>query len=179
MNLATIHYLNVFLGFSAILLQIISVALLLILFLGKGKNTFLSFIQKHFLAIGLFISLSAVFFSLIYSEVIGFAPCQLCWLQRIFLFPQVFLLGVAFWTKDKKVIKYSLPLLCVGFFIAVYHSFIYYFAATSNFCGVNSISCVQRVVDEFGGYISIPTLSLTSFFALLVLVLVAHFHNKD
>jgi disulfide bond formation protein DsbB len=33
--------------------------------------------------------------SLIYSGVIGYAPCDLCWYQRIFSYPSVFMLGMA------------------------------------------------------------------------------------
>ncbi len=180
MNLNTIHYLNIFLGTGAIILQIFAVVVLLALFFGPKKSAFLDFIEKHFLIIAFLVSLFATLFSLVYSEIIGFAPCQLCWWQRVFMFPQVFLFGIALWNKEKKVIKYSIPLLCVGFVVAVYQNFIYYFGTTSNVsCGSSGVSCFEHLVSEFGGYISIPMLALTSFFALLVLALVAHFYKKE
>ena len=71
-----------------------------------------------------------------------------------------------------------MPLLAVGFIISVYQNFVYYFGNSSAVCDTSGISCFQHLVSEFGGYISIPMLSLTSFFALFSLVLVAHFHKK-
>ena len=55
----------------------------------------------------------------------------------------------------------------------------YYFADTGNLpCDASGVSCYQHLVSEFGGYISIPMLALTSFLALVTIVLVAHFYNK-
>ena len=70
MNIENVHYLNLFLGASAILLQVFSVSALLMMFFGPKKNMYLDFIDKHFLEIGFLISISASLFSLIYSEVI-------------------------------------------------------------------------------------------------------------
>lgn len=180
-----IHYLNLFLGLGAIMLQIIFLFALYLLFFtshrkGINKNHFLSFIEKHFLILGFLVSFFAVIFSMVYSEVANFLPCQLCWFQRVFLFPQVFLYAIALWNKDRNVIIYSTPLLCFGFAISVYQNFIYYFGNSGNVpCDVSGISCYQHLVSEFGGYISIPMLSLASFFALLVINLIVHFSKKE
>ena len=178
MNPITTHYLNVFLGGGAIALQIVSVAALFILFFINKNNKFLAYIEKHFLVLGFLISLFASVFSLIYSEIINFAPCYLCWYQRVFMFPQVFLFGVALWEKNKKVLMYSWPILCVGFIISVYQNFGYYFGESNAPCDASGVSCYQRLISEFGGYISIPMLSLTAFFAMLTLCLVVHFRSK-
>ena len=96
------------------------------------------------------------------------------------MFPQVFLFGVALWVKDRKVIKYVISLAFVGVVVAAYHNLRYYFAdAASLPCDASGVSCYQQLVSEFGGYISIPMLSLTSIFAIFVLVVVAHFYNKE
>ena len=181
MNLTTIHYLNIFLGVSAIILQIFTLAILFLLFFGPKKNVLLDFIEKHFLFIGFFISFFATLFSLVYSEIIGFAACHLCWLQRIFIFPQVILFAVALWDHDKKVIRYSIPLLCIGFIVSIYQNFVYYFGSGNiGACDASGISCYQHLVSEFNGYISIPMLSLTTFLVLLSISLVAHFYqNKN
>src|SRR3989344_2931246 len=180
MNPENVHYLNMFLGTGAIVLQILSVLALSMLFLGLKENKFLGFIDKHYLSIGFIISLFASLFSLVYSEIINFLPCYLCWYQRIFLFPMVFIFGVAIWHKDRKIVKYVLPLLSAGFLISVYQNFGYYFAETGSLpCDASGISCYQQLVSEFGGYISIPMLALTSFFGILTIVLVAHFYKKE
>src|SRR3989344_132067 len=180
MNPENIHSLNMFLGAGAIALQVLSLVALLILFFGPKKNIFLDFIDKNFLPLAFLVALSASLFSLVYSEIINFLPCYLCWYQRIFLFPVVFILGSAIWYKDRKIVKYVLPLLSVGFIISVYQNFFYYFGDTGNLpCDASGVSCYQQLVSEYGGYISIPMLALTTFVALITIVLVAHFYKKE
>jgi len=178
---ASVNYFNIFLGLGAIAFQIFSVAALALLFLGPKKNLYLDFIDKHYLNLGFLISLLASLFSLVYSEVIGFLPCYLCWYQRVFIFPLPFIFGMAIWYKERKVVKYVLPLLSVGFIISVYQNLIYYFKpdASNLPCDASGISCYQQLVSVFGGYISIPMLSLTTYLALLTIVLVAHFYKKE
>ena len=180
MNIITVHYLNIFLGAGAIILQIFSVLALFVLFLGPTKNKLLDFIDKHYLTLGFILSIFASLFTLVYSEIVGFLPCYLCWYQRIFLFPIPFIFGSAIWSKDRKIVKYVLPLLSVGFIISVYQNFIYYFRNTGSLpCDASGVSCYQHLVDEFGGYISIPMLALTIFLTLITIVLVAHFYKKE
>lgn len=180
MDTQNVHYLNVFLGSGAILLQILSVVALYLLFVGPKKNKYLAFIDKHYLQIGFVLSLVASVFPLIYSEIVNFLPCYLCWWQRVFMIPLVFIFGSAIWYKDRKIVKYTLPILMVGTLISLYHNFGYYFGeASGRPCDASGVSCYQRLVSEFGGYISIPMLALTSFIALVTVVLVAHFYKKE
>jgi disulfide bond formation protein DsbB len=183
MNADTVHYLNVFLGAGAILLQIFSVIALFLLFFRskeKSRNFYLDFIDKHFLILGFAITFFASVFPLVYSEIVNFLPCYLCWWQRVFMFPLVLMFGVALWDKDRKVIRYALPLLCAGVLVSAYQNFFYYFGETSSApCDASGVSCYQHLVSEFGGYISIPMLALTAFFGLLTLLAVAHFYKKE
>jgi len=168
------------LGGGAIILQICSIVALFLLFVGPKKNDYLNFIDKHYLKLGFLVSFFASLFSLVYSEVIHFVPCHLCWLQRVFMFPLPFIFGVAIWSKDRHVVKYTLPLIFVGFILAAYQSFVYYFGNIGNTpCDASGVSCYQHLVSEFGGYISVPMLSLSGFLGLLTIVLVAHFYNKE
>lgn len=180
MNFETIHYLNVFLGSGAILLQGLSILALVLLFMGPKQNKYLDFIDKHYLNLGFLVSLTASLFTLVYSEVVGFVPCYLCWYQRIFVMPLPFIFGVAIWAGDRKIVKYVLPLLSVGFVFAVYQSFMYYFGDTGTLpCDASGVSCYTQLINEFGGYISFPMLSLSTFVALISIVLVAHFYKKE
>src|SRR3989344_4356898 len=131
MNAETVHYLNILLGIGAVILQILSVITLVLLFIGPKKNKFLDFIDTHYLKLGFIISLGSGLFSLVYSEMVGFLPCYLCWYQRIFSYPLIFIFGAAIWTKDRKVVKYTLPLLSVGLFVSIYQNFFYYFGERS------------------------------------------------
>lgn len=181
MNVETVHYLNVFLGLGAIVLQIFSVIALFLLFIGPKKNVYLAFIDKHYLKLGFLVALLASLFVLVYSEIIGYVPCYLCWYQRVFIFPLVFIFGTAIWYKDRKIVKYVLPLLSMGFLVSAYMNLIYYFKAGASDipCDATGASCYQHLISEFGGYISMPMLALTSFLALITIVLVAHFYKKE
>jgi len=179
MNADQVHYLNMFLGGGAIILQIAS-ALVLLMLLLKLKNPVLDFIQKNFVLLGFLVTFSASLFSLIYSEVVGFVPCLLCWYARIFMFPMTIMFGTAMYYKDRGVLKYILPIFTFGFALSIYHNVMYYFADTGNIpCDASGVSCYQQLISEYGGYISIPMLSLTSLVALLILILVAVFYKKE
>ncbi len=177
----SVHYLNVALGAGTIALQVISVATILVLvFRSKGKNNvYLDFVSQNVLVLAFFLSLFSSIFPLVYSEIINFAPCSLCWWQRVFMFPNLFLFGLALWYKDTKVVRYASPLLLIGLLISLYQNFFYYFGESAALpCDASGVSCYQRLVSEFGGYISIPMMALSAFFALLTLMAVAHFYQK-
>lgn len=178
-----VHYLNLTLGIFTIALQLLCVFTLLSLFVvtdrNKFQDKFLSFISENFLIIGFIFSLFATGLSLFYSEILRYAPCVLCWLQRIFLFPQVVLFGMAYLKKDRKVAHYSFPLLFIGLLFALYHNFIYYFSESAGPCDASGVSCVQKLVYEIGGYISIPMFSFTILFALITQLLVVRFYKKE
>ncbi len=174
-----IHYFNLFIGLGVIVLQILSVGTLALLFLGPKESKFLGFIKNNFLWIGFIISLSAVLVSETYSEIIGWAPCVHCWIDRIFIFPQAVIFGIALIRKEKNILWYSVGLTLFGLINSIYHLYIYYFSEGTAPCDSSGVSCVQRLVSEFGGYISIPMNALSGFVALLVLALVVIFYKKD
>jgi disulfide bond formation protein DsbB len=172
------HIFNLIVGAGAIVAQIISI-LILVLLLLRSKNKVLDWVGENFLLICFLIALGATVGSIIYSSVIGYAPCFLCWWQRVFMVPLVFLFGMAWKRKDRWMAYYAAPLFIIGALVAIYHNYIYYFGEGSGPCDASGVSCVQKLVSEFGGYISIPMLSLTAFFAIIVVILVAHFYKKE
>ncbi len=95
------------------------------------------------------------------------------------MFPLALMFGVALWDKDRKVVRFATPLVLAGFAVSAYQNFVYYFGETgSQPCDATGVSCYQHLVSEFGGYISIPMLSLTGFFSMLVLMAVTHFYRR-
>lgn len=57
--------------------------------------------------------------SLYLSDQLSYTPCKLCWYQRIAMYPQVLLLGLAAFDGDAGVRRYVLPLSGVGFIVAL------------------------------------------------------------
>src|SRR5690625_1829649 len=46
------------------------------------------------------VALISLLGSLFYSEVMGYEPCKLCWIQRIFMYPLVVIYGYALMKKN-------------------------------------------------------------------------------
>ena len=183
MTTETLNSLNIVLGFGAIILQIICLIVIFLFFFHRQKKTdnfILLYIKKNFLVLGFIISVCALLLTMFYSEVVGFVPCSLCWYQRIFMFPIVFLFCISIYTKDNNVIKYIAPLGVIGFGISLYQNYFYYFGNSSTLpCDASGVSCYQKLISEFGGYISFPMFALTVFLAILVLVSVAYFYKQE
>lgn len=60
------------------------------------------------------VSLTATSGSLFLSEVWHFIPCELCWYQRIFMYPLVIVLGIAAYRQRTEILPYILPLVVIG-----------------------------------------------------------------
>src|SRR5690625_4474636 len=74
--------------------------------------------------------------SLTYSEIAGFPPCELCWYQRILMYPLPLVLGLAGWRRDWAALRwYALPMSLIGAAVAAYHVVVQRTPATSTFCG--------------------------------------------
>jgi disulfide bond formation protein DsbB len=73
------------------------------------------------LAFAWIVALVATLGSLYYSEVRLFLPCELCWYQRIFMYPQAVILGLALWRQDFGVWPYSLALSLIGGSLSTLH----------------------------------------------------------
>jgi disulfide bond formation protein DsbB len=102
----------------------------------------------------------------------GFAPCVLCWYQRICLFPLVVVLARALFPLDRGVVKYALPLAALGWLIAAWHNLIYAGIVPEALqpCA-RGVSCSERYVELFG-VVDIPLLSLLAFSTLVVILAV-------
>ncbi len=117
--------------------------------------------------------------SLFYSEIAGFVPCILCWWQRIFVYPQVFIFGLGWWKRDRHAADYGICLSIVGGLIAIYHTFLQFGGSPLVPCSATGVSasCTQRYFLEFG-YVTIPTMALTAFVLIILLSLAQKAINK-
>lgn len=121
-------------------------------------------LDKYALKIIFIVSLVATVGSLYFSERLGFAPCKLCWYQRIFMYPQVFLMGTSLYKKSTDVFKYILILSTIGLTIAAYHYNLQIHPNPYAPCGDIgfSVSCSKNFFTYFG-YITIPWMSFSAF----------------
>ena len=150
-------------------------AIIYLIFFRKIKNKLINFLTKNTIALAFLVALFSTSASLYYSGIAGFIPCDLCWLQRIFLFPLVIILGLAWLKKKDEAIDYSLALISIGTIISVYHNYIYYTAVSSTFCSITS-PCTQVYVTGYN-YLSLPLMSLTAFLMIGLLLLNKKFNK--
>lgn len=121
------------------------------------------------------VALTATVGSLIYSEVIDYDPCRLCWFQRIAMYPMVVVLLVGAIRREFQVKYYALPLALAGLVVSVYHYLMQVFPSLEGgSCG--AVSCSARLVEIFG-FISIPFMAGTGF--MVIAVLLGLYVNKN
>jgi len=110
--------------------------------------------------------------SLFFSEIMKFAPCVLCWYQRISLYPLVLIILIALFPFDKSVVKFTLPLALAGWFVALYHNLLYSGIIPESIqpCS-QGVSCTEDYISLFGIF-TIPMLSLISFSTIVVLLFI-------
>ena len=109
------------------------------------------------------LSLIGTFGSLYVSEIMGYMPCDLCWYQRICLFPLCIILAIALWKNFKGIALYVLPLTIIGFFVALCQTLMHEIPAIESLplCGQGA-SCESPVFELFG-FLSLPILSTINF----------------
>ena len=136
------------------------------------KPAYLSAIRPYVLPIVFVITLIGSVLTLVYSEAFGFAPCGLCWLQRVFLYPLPFISGIALLVKDTAAWRYVVALSIPGLLIALYQHFIQMGGSDVLPCPAapGAADCAQRLVFEFG-YITFPLMAATLFALTIVLML--------
>jgi len=138
----------------------------------------IKFVHKYALWLGFGLSMVAIVGSLLYSDLVGFAPCTLCWWQRIFIYPQAILFLVAIIKKDRSVFDYALPLSIAAFIISLYQSYSNFSGTSILPCTASGGECSKIFVLEYG-YITIPLMSLTLVCYLLFIKLCAYKHNEN
>jgi len=102
--------------------------------------------------------------SLFFSEIAHFVPCELCWYQRICMYPLTIISLLAALANDRRVARYLLPLPLIGAGVSVYHLLVENgVVGQSSACLISAPGgCATKWIEEFG-YVTIPVLALTAF----------------
>jgi len=119
------------------------------------------------------IALVTMLGSLYYSRIEHYIPCELCWYQRICIYPFAIILGIAAWRRDAGIRVYAIPVLAIGALVAGYHSWIQAYPPPdgTSFCTADA-PCTLRYVWEFG-FVSLPFMALSACCCMIVLLLIA------
>lgn len=154
-------------------LNAVTVYLLLVLIFREkqfSKKTIV-FLKKKGVLIAFVVSLGAFVGSLIYSNMIGFQPCYLCWWERILIYPLVVIYGVGLYLKERSVWLYSFIFTSMALVVSGYHSYIRLAGSESALCIENAVSCTKEYVNGYG-YVTIPTMALSTVLFLFILTLI-------
>lgn len=124
------------------------------------------------------VSVVATLGSLYFSEIKGYIPCELCWVQRIFMYPLTIILGIAAFNNERHIKKYVLPLSLIGGSISLYH---YLVQKVPGFAAIKP--CVQGVpcnvqYINWLGFITIPFLALTAFTLISIFMILMFRHER-
>ncbi len=108
--------------------------------------------------------------SLYYSEHAGFVPCELCWYQRIVMYPLVIVLGVAWLRRDGKVWMTALVFVVIGAPLSLYHWLVERVPAfaESSSCSVTT-PCSAPWFEKLG-FVTLAWMALSAFLLIGVLM---------
>lgn len=179
----TINYLASVATMIAVVFGIILLLILLAFAFGK-RNDFtklvVSFVGGNTFKISFIFSILAIIGSIFYSDFVGYAACALCWWQRVFLYPQAIIFGVATYSKEKSHRLVSVILSVIGGVIASYNVFLQFGGNEFIPCPVGDIavSCAKRYFLEFG-FVTIPTMSLVVFILILIFMFAHKLNEKN
>ncbi len=131
----------------------------------------MSFLRNNALRLAWLVATLATLGSLYFQYVMDLPPCVLCWFQRIFMYPLVIIIVLAIKWPNEHLRAHVLPFTAIGSAVAVYQNLLYYKILPESIAPCQSgISCTTRYI-EWGGFITIPLLSLAAFVAITALIL--------
>ncbi len=133
----------------------------------------LSIKPDYYVYLALLITVGATLGSLYYSLVLRLAPCELCWYQRIMMYPMALTLFVGTFRKDSKVFQYTIVPNIIGFLVAMFH-----LSLSQGLLPAQFSRCFYgpSCTTDFSSYFGFFTIPLQSFTAFTILLLITRFH---
>ncbi len=112
--------------------------------------------------------------SLFFSEVMGIPVCELCWYQRVAMYPLVVILALGLFPYDPGVVRYAAVLASAGWLIALYQVLLVVgiIPESAQPC-VQGIPCSETHISLLG-FLNIPTFSFLIFTLIGILLWYTH-----
>jgi disulfide bond formation protein DsbB len=108
--------------------------------------------------------------SLWFSKGAHFPPCELCWYQRIAMYPLALVLPVAAWRNDRSIRPYAILLAAVGLAVSAWHNLIETFPSIDSGACDPTNPCTLRWVEGLGFW-TIPRMAAVAFTLVLTALL--------
>lgn len=134
------------------------------------KYPFKDFVKKYQMHCLFAITTIGTLGSLYLSMILALPVCNLCWYQRMFLFPLPILILIALIKKDFKAHIYVFYFALIGALFALYHAILQsgIFVRDTVFCNPNSAIIDCSIPDfTYFGFVTIPVLSFAVFIFIL------------
>lgn len=168
---------NAFFASLAVFCQVLVVALVLLAvgarLAGGVLADALAAVRRELAAWGLWLAFAvagaATAGSLYYSEIAHFTPCRLCWFQRICMYPLALLLGIAAVRRDRGIRVYAIPLAAIGALISTWHILVERNPTLESGSCDPANPCSLKWVEQWG-YLTIPTMALSGFLAIITIL---------
>ena len=151
------------------LLTVVGAVMAAVMASAPGAHALRTFLIERGAWLSFGVAAIATLGSLYYSEIAHFPPCEMCWLQRIAMYPQAVILFVAAITRDVKAWRYTVPLSAIGLLFALYHYQLELFPDQPTMCSTE-IPCSVRFVEVYG-FVSIAFMAGCGFVAIMALQL--------
>ncbi|MFZ6005695.1 MAG: disulfide bond formation protein B [Actinomycetota bacterium] len=113
------------------------------------------------------VALVAMGGSLWFSEGAHFPPCELCWYQRIAMYPLAVMLPIAAWRGDASVRRYALVIGVIGLAVSAWHNLIETFPSLDSGSCDPTNPCTLRWVEGLGFW-TIPRMAFVAFSLVIV-----------
>jgi disulfide bond formation protein DsbB len=140
---------------------------------GEAEGGAIGLITAACRHVALLAALLAMGGSLFFSEVLGWLPCQLCWYQRILMYPLTLLLLVGILRRDRSLHFYVLPLSLAGMAVSLYHYLEVMKLIEPSPC-VGAVPCsidyLTGILTGPLGFIKIPFLALVAFTIISIMM---------
>ena len=130
-------------------------------------------LDRNSLYIALLTAWIAMCGSLYFSEVAGYVPCNLCWYQRILMYPLAVIIGVGLIQQVQALPLLVLPFSLLGIGVSSYHYLLEKTDLFSNSttCDVGAPCTVAWI--NWLGFITIPFLALIAFLIITLMTIIA------
>jgi disulfide bond formation protein DsbB len=117
--------------------------------------------------------------SLYYSEHAGFIPCELCWYQRIVMYPLVIVLGVAMLRRDRAVWITTLVFVGIGAPLSLYHWLVERVPAFEESSSCSPITPCSTPWFEKLGFVTLAWMAMSAFLLIGVLMVCTMLGSRD
>ena len=117
--------------------------------------------------------------SLYYSEHAGFVPCELCWYQRIVMYPLVIVLGVAALRRDRAIWITTLVFVAIGAPLSLYHWLVERVPAFEESSSCSAITPCSAPWFEKLGFVTLAWMAMSAFLLIGVLMVCTLVGSRD